>query len=271
MNKYSYIAPQTFPIFPNQMGETVVGVDFDSLLLDSTQDRPDADLALGIRVFMDGNLVNEESMELRVRHGSVKPRFIRRSFSLPSCGYVEFSLTADFNYFSNLKPELGYAMLSREDGGFTTIISQPKYAVPMIIDNHRETGTFCLVHQAHYQDKLNDCGNSVFVINPYDGKIVVQVSSENDKKMKYRVKQKSSALMPLDKVLEDGKPECLMYTGNNRMICWDVRHRLKNPNVVYNIDHVEYFRAYPTMVQRSLKDHAKRAMRRVLRDTGVWF
>jgi hypothetical protein len=271
MNKYSYIAPQTFPIFPDAMGETIVGVDFDALLLDATQARIDADLNLGITVFMGGSRVSEEKHTLRVRNGSIKPKFLRRSFSLPSCGYVEFSLSTDINFFSNLKPELGYAMLSRKDGGFTTIISQPKYSVPVIIDNQRETGTFCLVHQAQYMDTKKDTGNSVFIINPYDGKIVLQVTSQKNKKIKHRIDPRSSSMLSLEPLLNDGEPECLMYTGNNRMICWDVRHRIKNSNIIYNIDHVEYFRAYPTIVKRSIKDQAKKAIRRFLRDTGVWF
>lgn len=271
MNKYSYIAPQTFPIFPIEMGETIVGVDFENLLMDSTQDRLDADLDLGITVFMDGQKVSEENQVLIVRNGVVKPKFMRRSFSLPSPGYVEFSLTTNINFFSNLKPELGYAMLSREDGGFTTIISQPKYAVPIIIDNQRETGTFCLVHQAQYIDKKKDTGNSVFIVNPYDGKITLQISSQTNQKIKHRIDPRSASILSLERVLNDGEPACLMYTGNNRMICWDVRHRIKNPNIVYNIDHVEYFRAYPTMVKRSAKDHVRKVTRRLLRDIGIWF
>ncbi len=271
MDRYYYIAPQIFPIFPEKSGETIVGINFQSLLRDAAYDLPDADLDLTIEAFMQGGKLNEENLKLKLRDGLVSPHFLNRTYTLPQCGYVVISLKSEVPYFRRLKPELGYGMLARPGGGFTTIISQPKYAVPLIIDNMRETGTFCLVHPAQYMDRTKNSGNSVFFINPYEGKIVTRITTASGREIKQRLEPCSAMLVSLGPLLDDRKAECVMYTGNNRMIGWDVRHRLDAPEVIYNIDHLEYFRAYPTLEPRSPKDHMKKAIRRTLRNTGLWF
>lgn len=271
MDRYYYIAPQIFPIFPRKSGNTFVGVDFQTLLRDAAYDLPDGDLSLTVETFMGGGRQCEENLVLNVRNGEVAPRFLNRVYTLEECGYVVLSLKADTPYFRRLKPELGYGMLVREDGGFSTIISQPKYAVPLIIDNMRETGTFCLVHPAQYMDRAKNSGNSVFLINPYEGKIVARITTSDGLEIKQRLDPCSAMLLSLAPLLDDGKAECVMYTGNNRMVGWDVRHRLDTPDVIYNIDHLEYFRAYPTFERRSFKGRMKKAIRRILRNTGLWF
>lgn len=270
MNKFYYIAPQLFPVVAEKAGKTIIGIDFQALLNDAAYYLPDADITATVELFMAGKKVEEEELTLRVRNEEVQPKFLNRKLSLSEHGYAVISLQSAVPYFRKLKPELGYAMLARPDGGSATIISQGKYAELLIIDNMRETGTFCLVHPAHYQDKERNIGNSVFLINPYNGVIIARLINSVGKEFKTRLESCSATVVSLDPLLEDGQAECIMYTGNNRFIGWDLRHSLQDPDDIYSIDHLEYYRANPTMISapfsRSLKNTAKRA----LRASGLW-
>ncbi|MEQ8667377.1 MAG: hypothetical protein RIC16_16780 [Rhodospirillales bacterium] len=268
---FHYIAPHLFPIFPEEMGETIVGADFETVLMQAATEMMDIDLTLKIETFMDGNVMSSETEILKVRDKKVSPRFIRRTYTMPRCGYVVLSLTAPEPYFHRLKPEFGYAILRRPDGGFTTIIAQAKYAVHLIIDAIRETGTFCLVHPSHYMDRARNTGNSAFLVNPYEGQIVARIAAANGRVFKHRLNSNSAELVSLEPVLEDGVPNCVMYTGNNRLIGWDVRHKLDESGSVYNVDHLEYYRAYPTMENVGVRRRAEKAVRRALRRMELWF
>lgn len=272
MIQYCYIAPHIFPIFPRLMGKSIASIDFHTVFLDSAPECPDADFTLLIEVYENGACISSEEQVLKMRDGKISPRIFNRTFQgTDHCGYAVFSLKTEKPYFRRLKPEFGYGMLLRHDGGFTTVVPQAKYAVPAVIDNMRETGMFCVVHQAVYVDSGRDTGNSIFFINPYDGKILTKIKTASGKSGRKRLEPNSAVIMPLNEFVEDGQPECLMMTGNNRMVAWDLRHHLKDPTNIYNVDHMEYFRANPTVERRSFPKAVKRHVRRFLRDVGVWY
>lgn len=241
---YYYISPWLYPVMPEASGRTVVSLDFQALLYDAVPGLSDNDaLTLTFDLWYEGSIQNTEVIILKVKDGVVTPRHINRDYGLPGYGYLHMTLTTDVPYFAKLEFEKGYGLLMRPGGGFTTVLPQAKYAVSVIIDNIKGTGTFCLVHPAQYMDVKHDITDSALLLNPYDGPLVATIMNQAGKKIKEKIPSGSARLISLEPLLVDGQQTCIMYSGTNRYPGWDVRHSRSNPDNIYNMDHLEYYRS----------------------------
>lgn len=266
---YYYISPWLFPIMPEASGRTVVSLDFQALLYDAVPGLSDNDsLKLTFDLWYEGEVQNTEVINLKVENGQVTPRYINQDHALPGFGYLHMTLTADVPYFSKLEFEKGYGLLMLPNGGSTTVLPQAKYAVSVIIDNIKGTGTFCLVHPAQYMDSEKDIGDSALLLNPYEGPLVATVMNQDGKKIKKKIPSGCARLISLEPLLTDREQACIMYSGTNRYPGWDVRHSLADPNKIYNMDHLEYYRSNKAYTKLKPSVRLKSAGKRLLRQAG---
>ena len=266
---YYYISPWLYPIMPEASGRTVVSLDFQALLYDAVPNLSDNDsLTLTFELWYEGSVENKEVINIKVEDGVVTPRYINRDYGLPGFGYIHMTLTSDTPYFAKLEFEKGYGLLMRPGGGFTTVLPQAKYAVSVIIDNIKGTGTFCLVHPAQCTDTTSDMTDSALLLNPYDGPLVATIMNQHGKKIKKKIPSGSASLISLEPLLTDGEQACIMYSGTNRYPGWDVRHSRANPDDIYNMDHLEYYRSNRAYKKIKTSVRLKSFGKRFLRQAG---
>ena len=266
---YYYISPWLFPVMPETSGRTVVSLDFQALLYDAVPDLNDNDgLILTFDLWHEGELQNSETVKMCVENGIVTPRFVTREYALPGFGYLHMTLDSETPYFRKIEFEKGYGLLMRPAGGATTVLPQAKYAVSVIVDNIRGTGTFCLVHPAHHMDTSKDITDSALLLNPYDGPLVAILQNQDGKRIKERIPSGCARLISLEPLLKENKQACIMYSGTNRYPGWDVRHSRSNPENIYNMDHLEYYRSDKAYKKLASSFRMKSAGKRLLRSVG---
>lgn len=243
---FHYLSPLILPIFSSQTGTTEFTLNINGVLDDTAVDKYDVRLSVVIESFRDGQKTNEEKLAISVCNGLPDVRYLTRSFGADALSYAVISISADRNYFRKLHTEHVYSFIKRPDNGTLIINASYKYGDPLIIDLMRRVGKFCLCHPAQYISEKNDIGNSTLIINPFDGAIVATIKNGAGKVIKKRIRPRSAYMLSLVDLLENQRPGCLLYTGNNRYPAWDVRHSLKTPSRINRIDHLEFFRGSPT-------------------------
>jgi len=268
---FHYLSPLIFPVFPADTGEVDMAFDLQRSIDADARAPVDAEIEAHLQLICDGELVSEERVGASVREGRIEPRHLVRSYTLPRLGYVQLTITADRPYFRAILTEQGYVFVRRPNGGVLTLDSAYKYSVQIITDQMRQTGSFCLVHPAQFVSAARDIGNSVLIVNPFDGPIVARMAIADGAEHRERIAARHACMIPLQVLLPDDRFTCVMYTGNNRYPAWDVRHALSDPTRIHRIDHIEYYRADPNMIYGSVVAATKAAARRALRNTGLWF
>jgi hypothetical protein len=246
-NLYYYISPWIYPIMPEQAGETVISLDFQLLFYDASPSLNDNDdITVTFEIWYEGEKTHAESVDVKIEDGVVTPNVFNRKYTLPGFGFVQMSIFSGTPYFRKLELEKGYALLMLTNGGSSTVLPQSKYADGVIIANMRETGTFCLVHPAHYVNESENVGDSALLVNPYDGPLVATILNQEGEQMRVKIDSGYSKLISLESLIRDGRQSCVMYTGNNRFPGWDVRHAFDNSQKITHMDHLEYYRPNPT-------------------------
>ena len=129
----------------------------------------------------------------------------------------------------------------------------------------KTTGTFNLVNPGHYLDKSSDISNSALLINPYDGPIMAVVMSDENKKLRKKMPGKSATIVDLTNLISEKRPTCVIYSGSNRYLGWDIRHKYGKINAITNIDHLEYYRAIPTYKEKTVFQNLKHQVKKVAR------
>ena len=268
---FHYLSPLIFPVFPAEIGEVEMAFDLQRSIDADARAPVDVALECHLQLFCEGALVSEERINAVVRDGRVEPRLLLRNYTLPQPGYVQLTITADRPYFRLILTNQGYVFVKRPNGGVLTLDSAYKYSVQVITDQMRETGSFCLVHPAHFVSAARDIGNSVLIVNPFDGPIVARMAIAGGNERRERVSARCARVIALQRLLPDDRFTCVMYSGNNRYPAWDLRHALSDPARIHRIDHIEYYRANPNIRPDRVVTVAKAVVRRSLRKFGVWF
>ncbi len=234
------------PIFTKETGTTEFTLGINGVIQDTAVDKNDVELLVVLETFSNGKKTDEEKLAVSVRDGIPDLNYLTRSFGAEALSYVVISIFANRSYFRKLHTEHVYSFIRRPDDGTFIINASYKFSDPLIIDLMRRVGKFCLSHPAHYMSEKNDIGNSTLIINPFDGVIVATIKNGAGKVLKKKVGPRSANMVSLVDLLENDRPGCLLYTGNNRYPAWDVRHSLKTPGRINRIDHLEFFRGSPT-------------------------
>ena len=267
--RFHYLSPKLYPVLPAQCGVLHFGVNLQKALDTRAVEPFDGVLQTRLSLFCEGEAVREEVIETRVAGGRCDGGPIWREVSTPAPGYVEIAITADKPIFSRLLSEPGYAVLAHADYGVLTANSDHKYADPRVIDQLKFTPRYTLLHSAALVERARDSAESFLMINPYQRPIVVRLVSDLGRRATAKVAPRSAALVPLAELLDDGRFGTVMLTANNRLACYDVRHRYDPPLRPNRIDHLDVFNGLPTHERVPLQSRVRAAARRGLRALGL--
>ncbi len=125
-----------------------------------------------------------------------------------------------------------------------------KFAVPPVIDMVAAYGRFVEAYPVVCIDRERDYGETIVMINPYNKVVVAQVAGSNGRRMRnVRVPSLSVRNVRLDGLLSEDQTSWrgrVQITANNRVVTFDVKHRLSDPEVICDEEHLDPFRADPT-------------------------
>jgi len=265
---FNYLTPLLFPLMPIPGSTLSARLNVQHALNTRAQPKFSGQADIEIATYKNGECINREAMCTNVVNGVVEKDIPWREFSLDGYGYVEISLACDQPIFRRIDLAAGYGIISTADYGTVTVIPDAKFARPIIIEQIRATGTFCLVHPACFVDAAKGIGNSILLANPYGTDILAKVSASTGRTIKRKVGAWTAELVSLNDVLDDGCWGCVMVTGNNRLPAWDVRHRTGDPFRVNSIDHLDVFRGSSTHQHVGARQFLRGTARRMLREWG---
>ncbi len=266
--RFSYLVPMILPVLPRASGKTVVGMRVANMLREVGAEG-DATLSVDIRLLGGGEVLAAESSHIAVKDGIPdKPVFLHH-FTRDTLCYAEIAINADRPIFKKALTECSFALVERPDKGTFNVHASYKFSDPAIIEMMRRVGEYCLVHPAQYVSKADNAGNSILIINPFDGPIVARAQSGAGKQMRKRIAPRDCVIWPLDEILVDGEWSCVLYTGNNRYPVWDVRHVYGDPVHINRLDHMEYYRGDLTVQAMTPARFLRTTARQGLRMLGL--
>lgn len=268
-DRFHYLSPIILPILPRAAGDTLFSLNMANALQDVAADSGDARLSFHIEQFERGKSASHEAFEIAVAKGIPAQAIVDRRFAADELSYVEISITAERPYFRKILLEHVYSIVERPDGGNFNLIGAFKFSDRVIINLMRRIGQFCLVHPAHFVAKARNIGNSVLIINPFDGPILARLATAKGRDLKRRIAPHQATMIPLQELIDDDCWTCVLYTGNNRYPAWDVRHVYDDPSRVNRIDHLEYYRGDQTVRRLTAGPFLRSKVRRVLRALGM--
>ena len=267
--RFNYLTPIILPILPRVAGLTMVGLNLDQLVPEVAGDDGDARLTIEVRVFSEGELVSRDTSEVVIVSGKPEPMIFQKYFDLNELGYAEISIVADRPYFRIILTEAAFALVERPDHGSFNVHGSFKFSDPGVVSMMRDIGELCLVHPSQYVSKADDIGNSVLIVNPFDGPIVARISAPKGREVRKRVMPRQMEIVPLTELLNDNEWSCVLYTGNNRYPAWDIRHAYFDRWRINRLDHLEIYRGSLTLQRLSLANFVKSRARRTLRTLGL--
>ncbi len=266
---FHYLPPIVLPLFPREAGTMSIDYDLQHVL----QVRGDTDFSGSLRItrrqFCDGTLVGEDISERSVHRGRVAEPLYRQMVTADAFGYLELHIEATAPVFHKLLSPPGYAILNRESFGSIIITSDQKYANPRIIDQIRATGEFCMVHTAGFVDRKARLANSLMLINPYEKTLLARVAASTGRRCQARVAARSAVVISLEPIFDDKQWATYMVAATNRVLTYDLRHHTENSTKIYSMDHLDVFSGVGTHRPVDLREYARAASRRLLRETRL--
>jgi len=267
---YDHLIPLIYPIFPDSCGTLWVNFDAANALKSIAETTEDCSIHCVLDVISENSVVSSQTETFLVKSGQIVGNgFIEKSYSLPGPGYLQLKIVSDKPIFKKNQDEVGYALLVRQDWGLVTINPQHKTSVHIIIDQIRETQKFCLVHQQQGVDQAVGINNSTFLVNPYEGPLIASAKVKDGKAVKIRVPSRSARLLHLGDIFGQSGSGCVIYTGSNRFIGWDVRYQGVEFANVNSVDHLEYFRANATFGKFKGRDWVTQKVKHTLNQMGI--
>ncbi len=264
-----YLSPMIFPLFPEEAGTVYIDYNLNHIFDVRGGGGFNGQVTVTVRQFVEGDCGVDDVWTVEVTDNRVAQPVIQRRLSGQGYGYVEIHIEADAPAFRKILAPPGYALLRTRSGSAIVLVSDQKYANPRVVDEIRETGTFCMVHTAGYVDPSTGFGNSLLLINPYEQTVVTRIHGENGRRVTERLPSRSVRQVPLDPVLTPGQWGTYMVTGNNRMITYDIRHAYGQPTAITSLDHLDVFSGMRTHREHGAVDWARSASRRFLRERGL--
>ncbi len=170
-----------------------------------------------------------------------QPRFLEMGFLALD---EETSFTDHF-------PMSIYAMIAA--GGRKSIFSDSamKYSLPAVIAQVDAFGSFLDGYPIVRLDRNRDFGESFALINPYQKRIIGRLMASNGRKItRIRVEPLQATLVSLDEFLGCDNNWCgqVQLSATNRLIAFNVKHKLSDPSKINHIEHTDAFRGEPTHI-----------------------
>ncbi len=217
---------------------------------------PDCNVVVGEQVFFDGECVHENSRTISFRNFAPVDG-VGEPFVWPDCaerwnggsGYFELTVEEE-NRRPVFRPRLmisTYTIYSKQGKKSFFSDNASKYGVPPVIDMVAKFGKFVDCHPLIHLDRERDLGESVTLINPYQRPLVTTIHSHDGRTLpRIRVDGHSTCSVRLIDLLKDDENEWLgqiQLTANNRVVAYNVKHSLRDPQIVSDHEHLDPFRA----------------------------
>jgi len=267
---YQYVTPFIYPLFPAEVGALIVNYSIQNVLTFLTAPNFTGEFTLNLAAYSDGQERSREAVAISVKDGVAEIPNVVRRFQGDGLGYVEVGIVADRPAFTKVMTVQGYGLFVQPGRGSMTFGSDLKFARGPIIEQIARFGMFCMQHTASYVNRSRNIGNSLLLINPYRQPIVARLASSSGRDLRQRVDSHCAVLVPVTKLVEDGKWETVMITANNRTTVFDVRHAYDDPNCLNNIDHIDFMNGWSTHDRRSPLRVARSLARRLGRAAEIY-
>jgi hypothetical protein len=125
-----------------------------------------------------------------------------------------------------------------------------KFAVPPVIDMVAAYGRYVEAYPVVWVDRQRDYGETIVMINPYNMDIIAEVVASDERRIRrIRVPKLSARHVRLERLLREDETSWrgrIQLTANNRVVTFDVKHSLSNPEIISDEEHLDPFRADPT-------------------------
>ncbi len=167
-------------------------------------------------------------------------------------GYLEMNYrVADGEpRFTTYNPPTPYAILNAPGRKSFFTDNNRKYSNPSIIAMVAEYGRYVDGYPAVVLDRARDYGESILLINPYMKAVIGNVLTHDQRSIRrIKVPPSSARRVDLSQLLHEDEERWrgrLQFTANNRLVTFNVKHSLANPDVITDHEHFDAFRADPT-------------------------
>lgn len=268
---YQYISPHIYPLLPSTYGKFQVSYSMHNLAKYRVTPGFTGELTISFRSFMSGKELGIEHIPVPIVDGKVSIQNIVREFigddQGDALGYVELVVTANEPAFTKMLLPQSYGLFSCPGVGDLTFGSDLKFAREQIVDQIAAFKQFCMHHSANYVSMAANIGNSFVFVNPYHQTVLAKLATSAGRQERVKVPPCSTVIYPKQQILEDGVWDTIMITGNNRFTIFDLRHAYDTPHRINNIDHIDFMNSMPVFDRIPLKKVAKRAIRKMIRNT----
>tara|TARA_Y100001936_G_C16069841_1_gene669741 strand:- start:118 stop:933 length:816 start_codon:yes stop_codon:yes gene_type:complete len=261
---YSSLSPKIIPIISAKSNITEVIIDPDTIVRTRTFGVAKDNIKVEIKVFIDGKNVDNDEYNFSIENNKSLNIPICKKFSYLDNGYLEIYVSSKSPIFRRVIPEPGYATLKM---GNSSIVINPdiKFGRSRLIAQTQNLTNFCMVHSAILIDKINNIKNSFLIINPYEKKITVKLTSQIGKSLKQTLIPHTVSLVDLSKLIdeESSSIEAVMLSAPNRVVVYDIKHKYDDINNIYSIDHLDPYSGRTTYHEFSLKGFLRNNVRKV--------
>ena len=262
---FSYLSPLLYPLTGAGNSTLKVALDLPRICASRMTTDYSGKLMIGWVKVQDGEIIQSESTNFRVENGNVGKNFFLLEVHNDALGYIEIHITAETAAFTAIDVSAGYAFFNCNVNGVVNVNADAKYARPLVIEQIRHTGAFCLSHSNCYKDQSRGLGTKFLFVNPYSKALKAKIENCLEQSLNVHVKSKTAVLVNLCDLIEDRVPSTCMVVSKNRHPAWVVHtnHGLNSLSSVNRVDHLELFRAETSHENPSPKKLLKRLVQRV--------
>jgi len=209
-----------------------------------------------ISVYSEGVkvLAHEEVHEYRdsKRMGQPTAPFVWRDGLGDAAGYLENSFQAadgEQIFLTNAVVPF-YAIYNKPGKKSFFSDNAYLYASPPVIAQIAKYGQYIDGYPAVRVDRERDYGESIIFINPYHKPLKARILTSHGSSIAgVRVPPRSARMQSLEPLLPDGANSwCgqIQITATNRVIAFDVKHSLRDPQTISDHEHLDPYRGEPT-------------------------
>ena len=262
---FSYLSPLIYPLTGTPDSKLKVALDLSRICANRLIPGYTGALKIEWAKYVNGQKRLKKTSEFTVLDGAVGGDFFHISTDNDEIGYIEIHITSSSPVFTAIDVSAGYAFFNCRVNGVVNVNADAKYARPLIIDQIRHTGSFCLTHSNCYMDKNNGISTSFIVVNPYKKALKAKIRNQTGNQIELIVKAQFTEVVDLSQILQDQTASTCMVVSKNRHPAWILHKNSLSilENSINRIDHLELFRAEESYQDFSLRQFLKRVVHRL--------
>jgi hypothetical protein len=226
------------------------GTRFSRKMLDTTAN---GTLQWRFRLRYESEIERVEEGELAYSGTSFDPDQLCINIAAEPCEMGETLKFYEFDFiessgrpiFNSKMLSIGYAFYwAPGKKSFLAEIGQ-KFGLPSVISQVASLGQFLQSYPSVLVDKDMDYGQSVTMINPYLKPIVAKVTTNDGRTFpRVRIPAESARNLRIADIMEPHERRWvgdIQVTANNRVVLYDFKHKLSDPTLVTDHEHLDYY------------------------------